>query len=772
MPPTEAALLVIQLARAVHHAHQHGVLHRDLKPGNFLFMEDGRACVSDFGLAKLTVHDQSPLTRTESFFGTPHYMPPEVAAGSVSDATVAGDLYSMGAVFYECLTGRRPHASRDNVAAQLRAIADDPVTPPAGIHPQVPADLSVICMKALERQPRDRYASLEDFAADTQRWLDGRPIQARPVGRMETAWRWAARHPLSAGLIAALFGVVFVGTILLAVSHGQRGAALLDARKQLQRSLIDQARSERLLGAPGHRARALAHLRQAAGLAQDPQIRDEAAALLARPDLSPVEAADNEAANCWASDLIADDRVATWRISPTGQAGLAFHQSGTARLWRKDQTTPAGEWAAADGNEIAGEFSPNGQSLVLAGTAAGTLLVNPAKPSPPRLLALPGPTARFLTIDPAGRKVALARVDGLEVLDLAAPAASWHHGDAQARCAAAWSADGTRIAAAVGDRREAVILAADNGEVCITAAVTGLPQHLAFHPGGDLLAIASDDGAIALCETSTGATWSTLQLPANSLVFSPDGKHLLAGSGDGQLRSWAVNSPVGLREWPEAPRGKSDGAVHGMEISPDGTRLLTISTGCLAVWSVTDQRQTGCHLLENQRIDVRAAAWWLDDHEILLQVPGGLEKLPVNANGTTRTAIRLPKVPGSRVLGVRPDGGWIVSVSDDEGNQSCELWPGGNPDQAQRGIAPPEPAGPITTSHPASGAAADWTDAGVIVVRKADGWTLRLIPPLNPGGRALRFTRDGKELLLLTRTHRVFSTNLEILSRALDDLGL
>jgi eukaryotic-like serine/threonine-protein kinase len=753
LPPKEAAVLMIELTRALHHAHQHGVLHRDLKPGNFLFLEDGRACVSDFGLAKLAVSDHGPLTRTESFFGTPHYMPPEVAAGSVGDATVAGDLYSMGAVFYECLTGKRPHPEKENVAALLRSISDDPVRPPKDVDPEVPKDLSIICMKALELNPKDRYATAGDFADDVERWMDGRLIKARPASTMEVASRWARRHPLSASLLVALLTVMFVGTVLLAISNRERGAALSDARRQLHRSLIDQARSERLLGEPGHRDRALSQLRQAAGLARSPEIRDEAAALFARPDLTP------------------EAKVKAAPAEPRGRFHLATDDSGTVRLWRKDSKDPVREWVPPPGAEIIGKFTPDGNSLILAGTEHGVIVENLSELQS-KVLAPPGPLVRFLTIDPTGRKAALARVDGLEVIDLAKPGESWHFGQAQARCAAAWSADGSRLAIAAGDRREVVILAAENGAVCASVAVTGMPQLIAFHPDGSLLGVASDDGNIAVCEAANGATWTTLHFPANNLTFSADGKELLATGNDGEIRAWPVSLPVAFHEWTEPPRTKEDGAVLGMALSPDGTHLLTVATGCVGVWSVADMRQTGYHLLENQRIDVRASAWWLNDREILIQVPGGWERMAVDSAGKTGVPARVPKVPGSTVLDVRPDGGWIVSTEDEEGNTTCELWPGGNSDEARPVGSPPDPDTTVTATHPASGQSATLAEGDTIVVRRPDGSQQRLIPPLDPGVRALRFSSDGQRLLVLTRLHRVFSWDLAELAAALDANGL
>jgi hypothetical protein len=217
-------------------------------------------------------------------------------------------------------------------------------------------------MKALERRPSDRYATLADFADDVERWTQGRPVKARPAGRLELAWRWAQRHPLSAGLIAALLAVTLTGTPLLAISYGQRGAALKEARTELHGSLIEQARSERLLGEPGHRDHALKHLRQAAKIAHSPVIRDEAAALLARPDISPQPKSISPASNVWPPDSITGDPVAARRQQPGSTHGLTFHESGTARLWQKGVEKPVKEWMPPAGRAIAGDLSPDGNS--------------------------------------------------------------------------------------------------------------------------------------------------------------------------------------------------------------------------------------------------------------------------------------------------------------------------------------------------------------------------------------------------------------------------
>jgi hypothetical protein len=757
MPPKEASALMIHLARAVHCAHQHGVLHRDLKPGNFLFMEDGRACVSDFGLAKLSMPDHRPLTRTEAFFGTPHYMPPEVAAGSVAQSTVAGDLYSMGAVFYECLTGKKPHASCENIATLLRAIADEPITPPIALRPEIPRDLSVICMKALEKNPRDRYATLEDFAADIERWMEGRSIMARPAGTVEVIWRWARRHPLPAGLAAALVLVSLVGGVLLASSNSQRGAALAEARQKLHRSLIEQARSERLLGKPGHRERTLALLTQAAAISKSPEIRDEAAALLARTDLSPIPSFHPTPAP--PEEPISEDPVLIWKPAPGGESFLAWHESGMVRWWKGGQRI--GEWEPADGREIAAAFVHDGNEVMLAETTRGLLsLTADGKET---VWSPPGndPITRFLSVSPDGNRIALARVDGFQIMRRDG-GKSWHHGAAPARCAAAWAGDGSRIAVALGDQRQVLILSAETGELAATIPTGGMPKHLALDPSGGLLAVASDDGMLTVFDAADGSVWSSLPHASDGLAFGASGESLRSTGKDGRIHEWNLALPVAFKTWSEIPRVRIEGQVSGLGISPDGKWLLTVSAGYVGLWSVQEARQTGIVGLEHQRVDDRASAWWLGNSEILVQVPGGLERIAVNAEGVPGERRPVKRVPGATVHDVRPDGQWLVAVLDDLGDRVWELWPAGNPEQATVLDSPPPT--PDQT-------AAKILDEETIEHTDANGLPLKLTAPNRPGIVATCLSKGGARLIAVTKAHRVISWEIGKLRDSLNAAG-
>jgi formylglycine-generating enzyme required for sulfatase activity/tRNA A-37 threonylcarbamoyl transferase component Bud32 len=208
--PREAAELIATLARAMHYAHLRGVVHRDLKPGNVLLAGAGRLPkIADFGLAKLIDAETREVSKSGAIMGTVAYMAPEQAAGKVHDTGPAADVYALGALLYECLTGRPPFEGPQQVVL-ARVLNDGPV-PPSRILAQTPRDLETVCLKCLNKDPARRYASAADLADDLQRFLDGEPIRARPAGAAERAVKWARRHAPVAALAAAVLLVAALG---------------------------------------------------------------------------------------------------------------------------------------------------------------------------------------------------------------------------------------------------------------------------------------------------------------------------------------------------------------------------------------------------------------------------------------------------------------------------------------------------------------------------------------------------------------------------------
>lgn len=210
--PKEAVKLMCHVARAVHHAHGHGVLHRDLKPANILLETDGTPLVSDFGLARLA-HGPAGMTLTGTALGTPAYMSPEQARG-VDAVTTSADVYGLGAILYFLLTAQAPFVGESPMATLQLVLHKEPVSP-RKISPLVDHDLATICLKCLEKNPAQRYRSAAALADDLERWERGESVVARPAPKLEQAWKWSRRHPAKATLLAALaLGFCVLGTVL------------------------------------------------------------------------------------------------------------------------------------------------------------------------------------------------------------------------------------------------------------------------------------------------------------------------------------------------------------------------------------------------------------------------------------------------------------------------------------------------------------------------------------------------------------------------------
>ncbi len=254
LPPMTAARLVEEIARGMHYAHERGIVHRDLKPGNILLKKEeaGRGTeagdsyipkITDFGLAK-SMDSNAGLTSTGAIFGTPSYMAPEQAVGATREVGAAADVYALGAILYECLTGRPPFYAPTATETILQVLQTEPV-PPSRLQPTVPRDLETICLKCLQKAVGKRYASAQQLAKDLRRFQAGEPIWARPVGRVETAIKWCRRHPSVAALSAALVLLLVAAGALVGWQWRAAVATLAELREE------QKARARRQVAALG-----------------------------------------------------------------------------------------------------------------------------------------------------------------------------------------------------------------------------------------------------------------------------------------------------------------------------------------------------------------------------------------------------------------------------------------------------------------------------------------------------------------------------------------
>jgi hypothetical protein len=239
LPATEAARLVEVLARAMHAAHREHIIHRDLKPANVLLAADGTPKVTDFGLAKKL--DAAGPTQSNAVMGTPSYMAPEQAGGRGKEVGPAADVYALGAILYECLTGRPPFRGPTTLDTLVQVLSDEPV-PPRQLQSTTPKDLETICLKCLHKEPGKRYATAEALAEDLRRFQAGEPILARPAGSVERAVKWIRRRPAVSALLAAaaVLAVATAGSILYAFQ--QRAAHQTEIANQERANTREQQR--------------------------------------------------------------------------------------------------------------------------------------------------------------------------------------------------------------------------------------------------------------------------------------------------------------------------------------------------------------------------------------------------------------------------------------------------------------------------------------------------------------------------------------------------
>ncbi len=245
-PDAAAARLMVQIGRAVNHAHSYGVLHRDLKPANILIDARGEPHLTDFGLAKVLGRAASTGTASGSVLGTPAYMAPEQASGGAKHASTAADVYSLGTILYEMLTGRPPFRAETPLET-LRRVVEDPPKPPSSFNRNLDGDLAIICLKCLEKDPADRYPSALALAEDLGRWLQEQPIAARTARPVERLWRWCRREPALSSLLGGVLLLLTTVAVLGLTLAQKQNLQLEHAEKEMMKErkvLLDRIDEE------------------------------------------------------------------------------------------------------------------------------------------------------------------------------------------------------------------------------------------------------------------------------------------------------------------------------------------------------------------------------------------------------------------------------------------------------------------------------------------------------------------------------------------------
>jgi WD40 repeat protein len=558
LPPAEAAALVETLAHAMQAAHERGVIHRDLKPANVLLAEDGTPKITDFGLAKKL--DEQSQTATGAVMGTPSYMAPEQAGGG-KDLGPACDVYALGAILYECLTGRPPFKGPTPLDTIMQVVADEPV-PPSRLNSQVPRDLETICLKCLRKGAGQRYATAALLADDLRRFRAGEPIAARPVGRWERAVKWAKRRPAAAALIAV---------VALA------GAALLTGLT-VSYLLISRALDDRT-AALGEKTQALTDLQEEKQKTDAALRREIEAAYVQRVGRAAL-ANDSADADRLLEECPPDLRGWEWRY--------------LRHLWHGELVTlpdhAAGVRAVAftaDGRQLL-SAEGFGQGLAVMNNgfvnpAPGATIIRTWDAATGQVVARADPqwelvTAAAFAAD--GSRAAVAggqKGDEIKVLDTRTGQwlAHFQQHKSPVTCLAV-SRDGKQVASAAF-LANILVWDAATGQVIQTlqpvhSTVTGL----AFSPDGASLAVAGMTAGARVRSVKTAE--ETLVLGEDrgdtlAVAFSPNGRYVVTGGADRSVRLWDAQSGKAA-----AVCGGHTAAVTAVAFSPD-SRTVASSTG-------------------------------------------------------------------------------------------------------------------------------------------------------------------------------------------------
>jgi WD40 repeat protein/tRNA A-37 threonylcarbamoyl transferase component Bud32 len=549
LSPAEAARIVAQVAATMGHAHAHGVLHRDLKPSNVMLDALGQPRVLDFGLARSGESAGDP-TLTGTVMGSPSYMPPEQALGRHREVTVRSDVYSLGAILYEALTGRAPFRAASAVETLRLVTGQEPVAP-RELNPRLPRDLETICLRCLAKAPADRYGSAGELAEELERFRRGEPILARPVSAPERLVRWSRRHPALAGsltaiavLLLAVTGISVGAAIRLERARAQTAGAEAVAREQLRSALLAQARASRFTGRAGQRFEALKAAESAARIRPGRDARDEVVAALALPDVgrAPAWSLTNIGARVL-FDLDRDRYLAEEPGGGLSLRGLRTH-APLARLETDGKLVrgfpvfaPSGRWLASRLND------DSFRVWVLPGGEVAWALTN--RPYPDRTRSTRfgdeivfDPQERWLSVGlPAGGLTFHETASGRELARWRSPLIAQR---------AAVSPAGDRLA--VGD----FTVASSNLFVVLVDPMTGAEtgrlegisgtRGLAWTPDGGKLAVARG-GRVEIVDVPSGRQYRRLETPdgaAMDLRFDPTGEWLLSHSSRSVFRWWSV----------------------------------------------------------------------------------------------------------------------------------------------------------------------------------------------------------------------------------------
>jgi WD40 repeat protein len=634
--------MIQQVALAVHYAHGKGVIHRDLKPANILLDAEGRARVTDFGLAKRET--DAGLTCTGQVLGTPNFMPPEQIAGAKAELGPATDVYALGATLYALITGRPPFQAASSLDVMKLVIEKDPV-PPRELDPNIPRDLETIALRCLEKAPTRRYGTALALADDLARFLSNRPVLARRSTSAERFVRWCRRNPMVAGLTCTV-AILLISVSLITTAFSVRlanqltrtksaqdaeRAANAQALERLWESYVSEADARRTSGRVGQRLLGLEALRQANQLAgsisldatQIDRMRSVAIGCLALPDLETVDQwQDDNATFGNATIALGKTLYARW----VGNGQVDVRKLGNGHLVSRFSDIPLNSQLI---------LSPTDTMLAIVDDECRVFQLDV---SPPRLV-FRSPSRGWWNFLPDSQRILGAVKDGtLTLFDIQTGKALRTFGDGIVETPIVFSHDAESAALITADAIRVLDLESGQTRAQFEAPYFLASSHpLAWHPHADILAAAvyPQDGVV-LWDVSSGARLQCLPYPLVEirLCFNVFGDQLLVQPlWERSATLWNVNSDrieltisglgiVGLRADDQGnfdclsltaadsfsqhviqhspvyrelakPKVQSTGAINDVSFSRDGKLAAVASNGEIQFHRLSDWKPIG-----------------------------------------------------------------------------------------------------------------------------------------------------------------------------------
>ena len=726
LPARTAAELVEQLARAVAAAHARNIVHRDLKPENVLFDDNGSPKIADFGLAKR--YDDSKesadrkggesLTQSGAVIGTPSYMSPEQARGESKKVGPGADVWALGAILYRIVTGRPPFLGANPVET-LRLVMDAEPIAPGELTPGLPRDIATIALKCLTKDPVRRYSSAADLADDLRRFLDGKPIVARPVGAIERAVKWVKRNPVITGATLAVMLALSTGAAISTVKYldaqeqrylaDRRAREADDSRKAEARRV--QERDEALKLANTN-ADELKHQLGVSNMVLAAHAFDDRNVILARDRLDrvPIEQrtfawnylarqvrggvftlyghAHSISSVAYSPDgtriatgswdrtaRVWDARTGTIRLELVGHKdevkGVAFSPDNrrivtgsgdhTARIWDARTGAMLLEFKGHKADVTCVAFSPDGLRIVTGGAEPSVRVWDSRTGTV--LLELVGHRGLIHSVafDPDGSRIVTASGDRTARVWDAQRGKLMHvlTGHARNVFSAAFSPDGFRIVTGSADSSARVWNAATGIVLFELRGHSDGVREVAFSPDATRIVTASYDQTARVWHARTAALLMELKghtRSVSSAAFSPDGLRIVTGSDDHTAKVWDAQTGAGVTVF----RGHT-AALNDAVFSPDGTKVLTASVDKTArVWNA----RTGTLLFELScpRGSVSSAQFSPDGSRI---VTSGVDQ-PIRIWDATTGKLRLELNGARNVRSVafRPDGIRFVAINN------------------------------------------------------------------------------------------------------------